>query len=131
MTDIAAGIVVAAPMATSVAPMVCRRPADSRLDTRRPTPTPSAARVTTTKPSVGRLSRTCFMVNSVALRARPVVWLAVHETPERRSRSVVPARHVHYCKPYTARLGPSQTTTADIKLSRLNNRIMRTGGREP
>jgi len=60
-TDIAAGIVVAAPMATSVAPMTRRRSAGNRADSSKPIPMPSAARVLTMNPRVGRLRETLFM----------------------------------------------------------------------
>ena len=55
-TDIAAGIVVAAPMATSVSPTARRRSAGMRSASSRPRPNPSAARVATTNPSNGGVS---------------------------------------------------------------------------
>jgi len=61
MTDISAGTVVAAPIAISVAAVALRRWADNRSDTSKPMPTPSAARVLTMNPKVGRLRMTFFM----------------------------------------------------------------------
>ena len=61
MTDIAAGTVVTAPTAISAAPITRRRSAVNRSDISKPTPTPSAARVVTMNPNVGRSSRTFFI----------------------------------------------------------------------
>ena len=61
MTDIAAGTVVTAPTAISAAPIARRRSAVNRSDISKPIPTPSAARVVTMNPNVGRSSRTFFM----------------------------------------------------------------------
>ena len=61
MTDIAAGTVVTAPTAISAAPIARRRSAVNRSDISKPIPTPSAARVVTMNPNVGRSSRTFFI----------------------------------------------------------------------
>src|SRR5438876_949311 len=63
-TAITAGIVVAAPMAISVVPTARRRWAGNRSEMSRPIPTPSAVRVLTMKPNVGRLRTTLFIENS-------------------------------------------------------------------
>src|SRR5882672_9432353 len=64
ITEIAAGIVVAAPMATSILPIACRRVAGIRSDNRRAIPPASAARVPTTNANVGRLRTTFFIETS-------------------------------------------------------------------
>src|SRR5207249_2594768 len=75
-TAISAGTVVAAPMAISIAPTARRRWAGIRSDRSRPMPTPSAARVLTMKPKVGRLRRTLF-INTLLNRVEKLQVLAV------------------------------------------------------
>src|SRR5438132_49901 len=59
---IAAGIVVAAPIETSVAPSARRRDSGIFDESSNPIPTPSAALVATMKANVGLLSSKVFMV---------------------------------------------------------------------
>jgi len=66
----AAGTVVAAPMVTSAAPISRRRFAGRFSAAIRPMPTPSAARVLTMNPNVGRLSTNSFIRPPGILSAR-------------------------------------------------------------
>jgi hypothetical protein len=61
---IAAGIVVAAPIETSVTPSARRRESENRVDKSKPIPAPSAALVATMNANVGLLSSKVFMVMS-------------------------------------------------------------------
>src|ERR1051325_2474831 len=92
---ITAGIVVAAPIDTSVSPSARRRGSGTLLESNNPMPAPSAALVATMKANVGLLSSKVFMITAGEAIATPAARDMHRPSPSRTHDGSDGGRYSH------------------------------------